>query len=67
MCASDTSITFYSSSSLLNITTDNNDCKKREKLKDFENWPQLADLTQAILEEKEVWDVVDGLQAELTT
>ena len=35
--------------------------------KGFENWPQWADLTQTMLEEKEVWDVVDGTRAEPTT
>ena len=40
---------------------------KREKLRGFENWPQWADLTQAMLEEKEVWDVVDGTRPEPTT
>lgn len=40
---------------------------KREKLKGFENWLQWADLTQAMLEEKEVWDVVDGTRPEPTT
>ena len=40
---------------------------KREKLKDFENWPQWANLTQAILEEKEVWDVVNVTKPEATT
>ncbi len=40
---------------------------KREKLRDFENWPQWTDLTQAILEEKEVEDVVDGSRANPTT
>ncbi len=40
---------------------------KREKLGGFENWPQWADLTQAMLEEKEIWDVVDGTRAEPTT
>lgn len=40
---------------------------KREKLKGFENWPQWADLTQAMLEEKEIWDIVDGTRPEPTT
>lgn len=40
---------------------------KRKKLCGFENWPSSADLTQAMLEEKEVWDVVDGARAEPTT
>ena len=51
------------------MATDSNDDResKQEKLKGFENWPQWADLTQAMLEEKEVWDVVDGSRAEPTT
>ena len=40
---------------------------KRKKLKGFENWPQWADLTQAMLEEKEVWDVVNGTRPKPTT
>ena len=40
---------------------------KREKLHDFENWPQWADLTQAMLKEKEVWDIIDGSRADPTT
>lgn len=40
---------------------------KKEKLRGFESWPQWADLTQAMLEEKEVWDVEDGSRAEPTT
>ena len=40
---------------------------KREKLRDFENWPQWADLTQAMLKEKEIWDVVNGTRPEPTT
>ena len=31
-----------------------------EKLKGFENWPEWADLTCTSLEEKGVWDLVDG-------
>ena len=50
------------------MTTENEDREsKREKLRNFENWPQWADLTQVILKEKEVWDVVDGLQADPIT
>ena len=46
----------------------NNDQKsKREKLRVFKNWLQWADLTQAILKEKEVWDVVDRSKPDLTT
>lgn len=42
----------------------NNDHKsKREKLHGFENWPQWADLTQAMLKEKKVKDIVDGSRA----
>ena len=42
------------------MTNKNDDRKsKREKLRSFENWPQLAHLTQTILEEKKVWNVVD--------
>ena len=40
---------------------------KWEKLKVFENWPQWADLTQVMLKEKEVWDVVDETRPEPTT
>lgn len=40
---------------------------KREKLRGFENRPQWSDLTQAMLEKKEVWDVVDGTRPERTT
>lgn len=39
---------------------------KREKLRGFENWPQWTNLTQAMLEEKEVWDVVDDSRPEPT-
>ena len=50
------------------MTNENDDCEsKREKLHGFENWPQWADLTQAMLEEKEVWDVVDGSRADPIT
>ena len=50
------------------MTNENNVRKsKREKLRVFENWPQWADLTQAILEVKEVWDVVDGSQTDSIT
>ena len=49
------------------MVTENDNREKREKLKGFENRPKWADLTQAMLEEKEVWDVVDGSQAEPTT
>ena len=49
------------------MTTESDDREsKREKLRGFENWPQWADLTQAMLEEKEVWDVVDGTRPEPT-
>ena len=40
---------------------------KWEKLRGFENQPQWADLTQAMLEKKEMWDVIDGTRPELTT
>lgn len=40
---------------------------KREKLRGFEHWLQWADLTQSMLEEKEVWDVVDKKRPEPTT
>ena len=40
---------------------------KQEKLKGFENWPQWAGLTQAMLEKKEVWDVIDGSCVKPTT
>lgn len=50
------------------MTNKNNDCEsKREKLCGFENWPQYADFTQAMLKEKEVWDFVDGSCADHTT
>ena len=50
------------------MTNENNNRKsKREKLRGFENWPQWVDLSQAILEEKEVWDIVDGSLADPTT
>ena len=39
---------------------------KRENFKGFENCPQWADLTQAMLEEKEVWDIVDETKSEPT-
>ena len=46
----------------------NDDCEsKREKLKGFENWPQWANITQVMLEEKEVWDVINGLRTKPTT
>ena len=49
-------------------TDSNDDCKsKQEKLKGFENWPQWANLMQAMLEEKEVWDIIDGSRAKPTT
>lgn len=31
------------------------------------NWPQLADLTQAIFEEKQMWDIVDKTRLKPTT
>ena len=40
---------------------------KCEKLKGFENWPQWADLPQAILEKKKVWDIIDATRPEPTT
>lgn len=49
------------------MANDSSDDNKREKLKGFENWPQWADLTQAMLEEKQVWDVVDDTRPEPTT
>lgn len=49
------------------MTTESDDRdSKREKLRGFGNWPQWADLTQAMLEEREVWDVVDGTRPEPT-
>ena len=33
--------------------------KKKEKLRNFENWPQWADLTQVMLEKKEFWNLVN--------
>ena len=38
-----------------------------KKLKGFENWPQWVDLTQTMLEEKDIWDVVDIIRPEPTT
>lgn len=32
---------------------------EREKLKGFVNWPRWADLTRTMLEEKDVWDIVE--------
>lgn len=51
------------------MATENDDRKsKKEKFRGFENWPQWADLTnEARLEEREVWDVVNGLRPEPTT
>ena len=50
------------------MTNENDDREsKKEKLRGFENWPQWADFTQAMLEEKEVWNVVDRSRADLTT
>ena len=50
------------------MTSKNDDREsKREKLHGFENWPQCADLTQAMLEEKEVWDLVDRSRLNPTT
>ena len=40
---------------------------KRDKLRGFENWPQWADLTQTMLEKKELWDVVNQTRSEPTT
>lgn len=40
---------------------------KCEKLYGWENWPQWADLSQAVLEEKEIWDIVNGIRVESTT
>ena len=53
--------------SLAMVTELNKREPKCEKLCSFENWPQWADLTQVILEKKEVWDVVNGIKAEPTT
>lgn len=50
------------------MTNKNNDCEsKREKLRNFENWPQWINLTQVMLKEKEVWDVVDKSYTNPTT
>lgn len=49
------------------MTTKKNCKSKREKLKDFENWHQRANLTQAILKEKNVWDVVNATRPEFIT
>lgn len=38
---------------------------RREKSKGFENWPRWADLTRNSLEEKGVWDLVDGIRPPL--
>ena len=40
---------------------------KKKKLRDFENWSQWADLIQAMLEENEVWNIVDGSRADPIT
>lgn len=49
------------------MTTESNDQdNKREKLKGFENQPEWADLTQAMLEKKKVWDVVNKTKAKPT-
>ena len=40
---------------------------KCKKVFGFENWPSLADLTQAMLEEKKVWDIVDRSRPELNS
>lgn len=40
---------------------------KHKKLRDFENWPQQANLTQAMLEEKKVWNLVNKIRPEATT
>ena len=40
---------------------------KQEKLRNFENCLQWANLTQAILKEIKVWDFVDGRKPESTT
>ena len=39
---------------------------KRKKLKGFENWSQWTNLIPAILKEKEVWDVIDGMKLKST-
>ena len=50
------------------MTNKNDDRKnKKEKLHDFKNWPQWANFTQAMLEEIEVWDVVDESRADPIT
>ena len=50
------------------MTNENDDHEnKRKKLHGFKNWPQWADLTQAMLKEKEIWDVVDRSRADPTT
>ena len=45
----------------------NNRESKCEKLLACKNWPQWTDLTQAMLEEKEVWDIVDRSRPDPTT
>lgn len=45
---------------------DNHKCI-REELCNFKNWPQWADFTQAMLEEKEVSDKVDKSRADSIT
>ena len=43
------------------MTNKNDDHEnKRKKLYDFENWSQWAEFILAMLEKKELWDIVDG-------
>ena len=39
----------------------------QRKLTGFDNWKQWSDLMQLILEEKEVWDIVEETQAVTNT
>lgn len=47
-------------------TKSNNQKTKRKKLRSFKNWLQWADLTQAILQEKEIQDIVDEIKPKPT-
>lgn len=40
---------------------------KKKKFYGFENWLQWADLTEVMIEKKEVWDVIDRSHIDLTT
>lgn len=42
-----------------NDKSENTNGPRREKLKGFTNWPWWADLTRAMLVEKDVWDQIE--------